>query len=90
AASDLLAFDLAMRGERLLDAKMTAWFYGSDGKPAPGGPEGRAIGIAGGANGINAALESDGSWTVVVLANVDPPAAEQLARAVAAAVGRLQ
>jgi hypothetical protein len=56
----------------------------------PGGPEGRAIGIAGGANGINAALESDGSWTIVVLANLDPPAAEQLARAMAAAVGRLR
>jgi len=89
AASDLLAFDVAMRGERLLDAKMTAWFYDSDGKPAPSGAEGRAIGIAGGANGINAALESDGSWTVVVLANLDPPAAEQLARAVMAAVRRL-
>lgn len=90
AASDLLAFDTAMRGERLLDAKMTAWFYGSDGRPAPAGAGGRAIGIAGGANGINASLESDGAWTVVVLANLDPPAAEQLARAVAAAVTKLQ
>jgi CubicO group peptidase (beta-lactamase class C family) len=87
AASDLLAFDAAMRGGRLLDAKMTAWFYGSDG--GPGGGDGRAIGIAGGANGINAALESDGAWTIVVLANLDPPAAEQLARAVTAAVRKV-
>ena len=39
---------------------------------------------------MNAALESDGAWTVVVLANLNPPAAEQLARAVAAAVGTLR
>jgi CubicO group peptidase (beta-lactamase class C family) len=91
AASDLLAFDVAMRGERLLDAKMTAWFYGPDAAPVSGGAAGaRAIGIAGGSNGVNAALESDGVWTVVVLANLDPPAAEQLARAVAAAVGTLR
>jgi len=91
AASDLLAFEVAMRAERLLDAKMTQWFYGPDAGSASGGTAGaRAIGIAGGANGVNAALESDGVWTVVVLANLDPPAAEQLARAVAAAVRTLR
>ena len=42
AASDLLAFDVAMRGERLLDAKMTAWFYGPDAGPVSGGAAGVA------------------------------------------------
>jgi CubicO group peptidase (beta-lactamase class C family) len=36
------------------------------------------LGIAGGAPGINAIIESDSAWTVIVLANVDPPAAQQL------------
>jgi hypothetical protein len=40
------------------------------------------IGAAGGAPGINAALESDGRWTVVVLANLDPPAATSVAQAI--------
>ncbi len=40
------------------------------------------LGVAGGAPGLNAALESDwkSGWTVIVLANEDPPAAERLAR----------
>ncbi len=40
------------------------------------------MGIAGGAPGLNAALESDArsGYTIVVLANLDPPAAESVAR----------
>jgi CubicO group peptidase (beta-lactamase class C family)/predicted aspartyl protease len=37
------------------------------------------LGVAGGAPGINAALEMRGDYTAVVLANLDPPAAEQVA-----------
>jgi CubicO group peptidase (beta-lactamase class C family) len=42
----------------------------------------RGLGIAGGAPGINAALESDlkGGYTVIVLSNYDPPSAERIAR----------
>lgn len=74
-AADLLAFDNALREQRLLDAERTGWLLG-----APAGP-GRArgaLGIAGGAPGVNGALESDGTWTVVVVGNLDPPVAEQL------------
>ena len=45
------------------------------------GPEGRAegspvgMGIAGGAPGTNALVESRGPWLVIVLSNLDPPAA---------------
>jgi CubicO group peptidase (beta-lactamase class C family) len=80
SAADLLAFDSALREGRLLDRASTAWVLGSD---VP--PQGRArgdLGIAGGAPGINAALESDGTWTVAVLANLDPPSAETLARGI--------
>ncbi len=49
----------------------------------PGGPP-AGIGVAGGAGGLNAALEGDlpGGYDLVVLANLDPPAAERVARMV--------
>ena len=79
-AADLLAFDNALRGRRLLHAKMTAWVLGSDsvaGDRAQGG-----IGIAGGAPGCNAIMESDGIWTVIVVGNLDPPNAPRVGLAI--------
>lgn len=57
------------------------------GKIANGGPAG--VGIAGGAPGINAVVEGDmpGGYDVIVMANLDPPAAERMGRALR---GRLQ
>ena len=45
------------------------------------GPKGE-LGLAagGGAPGINAAIECIGPYTIIVLANLDPPAAESPAR----------
>ena len=37
------------------------------------------LGIGGGAPGLNAALEIEGGWQLIVLANYDPPAAEEVA-----------
>jgi len=50
----------------------------------PGGPPAGGVGIAGGAPGLNAALEGDlpGAYDLIVLANLDPPAAERVARLV--------
>ena len=79
-AADLLAFDTALRSGALLDPARTGWMLGS----GPAGP-GRArggLGVAGGAPGINAAIEADGTWTIVVLANLDPPAAIGVAQAI--------
>ena len=47
-----------------------------------GGPAG--LGVAGGAPGLNAAVEGDlpGGYDLIVLANFDPPAAERVARLV--------
>jgi D-alanyl-D-alanine carboxypeptidase len=66
-AYDLLAFDRAVAAGTLCDP--TYWRN-------HGG-----MGFAGGAPGINAALESDwdNDWTIVVLANLDPPAAMRMA-----------
>jgi CubicO group peptidase (beta-lactamase class C family) len=51
------------------------------------GPAG--VGIAGGAPGINAVVEGDlpGGYDVIVLANLDPPAAERVGRIVRGFVG---
>ena len=49
----------------------------------PGGPP-SGLGAAGGAPGINAVLEGElpGGYDLVVMANLDPPAAERMARTV--------
>jgi hypothetical protein len=53
----------------------------------PAGPP-SGIGIAGGAPGLNAVLEGDlpGGYDVIVLANLDPPAAERVARVIRTAL----
>lgn len=62
-AHDLLRFLGALRAQRI----------------PGGGPAG--IGVAGGAPGLNAAVEGDlpGGYDLIVLANLDPPAAENVA-----------
>jgi CubicO group peptidase (beta-lactamase class C family) len=46
----------------------------------PAGSLGLDMGIAGGSPGVNALLETSGVYTLVVLSNFDPPAAERFAR----------
>lgn len=47
-----------------------------------------ALNIGGGAPGINAVLQRRGVWTIVVMANLDPPAAEVIGTALARALSR--
>ena len=54
-----------------------------------GGARG-GLGVAGGAPGINAVLEMEGDYTLVVMANLDPPAAQQVARQVREWMGRAE
>ncbi len=72
-ARDLFLFDRALRGGKLLNEQWTRWFYHGD-------PQAPWVG-AGGSPGVNAAIASDGTWTVVVLTNIDPPTGEQFAEA---------
>ncbi len=44
------------------------------------------MGIAGGAPGTSAVVESSGEWTVIVLTNFDPPTGEQLGTLIARAL----
>ena len=71
---DLLAFTKALRAGRLLRAGTRDF---ADLVPGPNGEVG--LGIGGGAPGINAAVEVSGPYTIIVLANLDPPAAERAA-----------
>jgi CubicO group peptidase (beta-lactamase class C family) len=66
-ARDLLAFDRALHNGTLCDPAYWKKYGG--------------LGFAGGANGINAVLESDWDkgWTIVVMANLDPPSAMRVA-----------
>jgi D-alanyl-D-alanine carboxypeptidase len=52
------------------------------------GTEASALGIAGGAPGINALLEADRTWTVAVLTNLDPPSASAVGMGIMSALGR--
>jgi CubicO group peptidase (beta-lactamase class C family) len=73
-AQDLLRFLNALRARKI----------------ASGGPAG--LGIAGGAPGLNAVVEGDmpGGYDVIVMANLDPPAAEQMGRALRARLGSIE
>ncbi|HEX7077377.1 MAG TPA: serine hydrolase [Candidatus Eisenbacteria bacterium] len=46
------------------------------------GPREGGMGVAGGSPGTNAVLEMEGDWTIIALANLDPPAAESLGETV--------
>jgi hypothetical protein len=48
----------------------------------------REMGVGGGAPGINAAIETRGPWSAIVLTNLDPPTGEQIAGAIAVALAR--
>jgi CubicO group peptidase (beta-lactamase class C family) len=71
---DLLAFTRAIRSGKLVSAQHAKDFPSL----APGAQPGAMFG--GGAPGINAAIALEGPYTIIALANLDPPAAEQAAQ----------
>lgn len=77
---DLLKFRLAFTGHQLLDPRYTEWVV-TDRLPEEA-PEqaGYGIGLAGGAPGVSAELEIGGEYTIVVLSNLDPPSASDVAK----------
>ncbi len=94
---DLLAFANALAGNKLLDAEHTAllttgevetprgdkYAYGFSDEVMPGGA--RCFGHGGGAPGMNGELKicMPSGYTIIVLANLDPPAATNMAEFVA-------
>jgi D-alanyl-D-alanine carboxypeptidase len=87
-APDLLRFAEALCADRLLSPAYTDWVFGrgeQDPIPDASLPRGRrrdlGTGWAGGTAGVNAVLDLElgRGYTIVVMANQDPPAAERLA-----------
>lgn len=75
-APDLLRLSQALLADKLIPKRWTDWLF--TGKlDAPGA---RNIGVAGGSPGVNAVLEIEPHYTLVVLSNFDPPSAEEVAR----------
>ena len=87
-AADLLALDTALRERKLADAASTAWILNAEAEAAAGPRVSGARAWAGGAPGCNAFLDSDGTWTVAVVGNLDPPNAMQVGEALARALRR--
>ena len=87
-APDLLKFAKALTSGKLLSLDYTRWILGGEapkpGAAAPTGPLRGGLGIAGGSPGVNGVVEidTDPVYTLIVLANDDPPAAESVARKV--------
>jgi len=94
-AEDLMKFDNALFSHKLLNQKYTEMLTtGKVITPMPGlkyaygfeeriDPEGiRSIGHGGGAPGINGsfAIFPDTGYTIIVMANLDPPAADEISR----------
>ena len=77
---DLLRFRHALVDNKLLEDRYTAWVV-TNRLPAEEPPRtGIGLGIAGGAPGVNAELEIGGESTIIVLSNLDPPSASEVAR----------
>jgi CubicO group peptidase (beta-lactamase class C family) len=79
-ARDLFALDEALRTGKVMDPERTAWFFHLD-KPFAGRVE-KETQYGGGAPGLNASVKSGPTWTVVVMANLDPPSAGELSAAI--------
>ena len=95
-AGDLLAFDRAILGEKLLSPELTDWFLTDKAQPPapagsarPGSRRSGGGGFAGGTAGVNAVLETDldTGYTIVVLCNEDPPAAQKVAKILSQRLG---
>lgn len=72
-AGDLLRFMKALEGRKLASAKWTGWVFTSKLDEPLGRP---ALGIGGGAPGLNAAVEMGGDgWIAIAMSNYDPPSA---------------
>ena len=91
---DLLAFDKALLGARLVNAGWSEWVMGG---PRPGkepidpaAMQSPGFGFAGGAPGISTEWFHDGPWTIIILTNRDPEVSRPFIEAVEAVVRRVR
>lgn len=76
---DMLAYDNALREARLVNPAHTAQMV--HGAEAAGRSTAR-FGYAGGGPGVNTVVRGNGAWTLIVLTNHEPPAAEAISETV--------
>lgn len=89
-AEDLLAFDTAMRNNRLMSAAYTNFFYNRfQGSVDSAEPPSRTMGFAGGAPGVNTffAVDLKDGYTIIILSNYDMPVADTVGRAIIEMLG---
>lgn len=86
-APDLMKFVSALR-----EGKLRVPDFRNQQRPGHAHARFRGLGIAGGAPGINAALEADEErgYTIIVMSNYDPPSAEKIARQVRGWISRIK
>jgi CubicO group peptidase (beta-lactamase class C family) len=75
-APDLVRFTQALLADKLMPKRWTDWLFTGN----LDGAGKRNIGVAGGSPGVNAVLEIEPPYTLIVLSNYDPPSAEEIAR----------
>lgn len=75
-AADLLRLSQALLADKLLPKRWTDWLFTGN----LDGAGKRNIGVAGGSPGVNAVLEIEPPYTLIVLSNYDPPSAEEITR----------
>jgi len=81
-AADLLRLTNALLADKVLPTRWTDWLFSNDFAPAK-----RNLGVAGGSPGVNALLEIEPPYTLIVLSNFDPPSAEQIGESVRPLLG---
>lgn len=97
-AEDLLKFALALKSNKLLSPQYTGWIVGkAEPSRATAGADknsltGVGFGAAGGSPGVNALLDIEfgSGYTMIVLSNYDPPAAERTGRQIRAIMKRIK
>ena len=87
-AQDLSRYLAGLRQGKILAPETAEKFFGA--RRLPDGTLGIGLGIAGGSPGVNGMVLTAGDWTVIVLANMDPPIAETLGTKARALVQRVQ
>jgi D-alanyl-D-alanine carboxypeptidase len=96
-APDLVRFTEALVGDKLLSPPYTDWILtGAEPQQVrgsrAGAPAGGGLGIAGGAPGINAALEFEVATgdVIIVMSNYDPPAAVEISKKARRIIGAIR
>jgi D-alanyl-D-alanine carboxypeptidase len=86
--ADLSRFMDALLAGKIVGPAMVEKFFGA--RSRPDGALELAVGFAGGSDGVNALVMNEPDTRIIVLANLDPPAAERLGTWIKRTMGRVR